>query len=190
MAGKPLPDQKLLLKLLRYDPDNGALHWRARTPEMFRAARNKSADAVCFTWNVKHAGTLALNGIDAEGYRRGGIAGSLYLAHRIIWKMVTGVDPDFIDHISGCRSENRWSNLRSVSRTDNNRNTARGKSNSSGCSGVSWNREEGKWVARITLGERRAFLGYFTDKGEAIRVRKAAKRQRGFHPNHGRKAVR
>ena len=37
---------------------------------------------------------------------------------------MTGADPIEVDHIDGNRSNNKWSNLRNGTRSDNQRNTA------------------------------------------------------------------
>ena len=47
------------------------------------------------------------------------------LAHRLVWKWVTGRDPQHtIDHINRSRQDNRWSNLRDVNHTVQNRNSS------------------------------------------------------------------
>jgi hypothetical protein len=44
----------------------------------------------------------------------------------------------------------------------------------SGCKGVNWNKNEKKWIVRITVEGLRKSLGYFKDKNEAIKIRKNA----------------
>lgn len=41
---------------------------------------------------------------------------------RIIWKLITGLDPDCIDHIDRNAQNNSWSNLRECSHSQNTRN--------------------------------------------------------------------
>jgi hypothetical protein len=45
-------------------------------------------------------------------------------AGRAAYVMMTGEQPDHIDHINGLPHDNRWCNLRSVTVTENNRNKA------------------------------------------------------------------
>lgn len=53
--------------------------------------------------------------IDASGYRRINISSVDWAEHRLIWKVVTGEDPQgVIDHINGIRDDNRFENLRDV----------------------------------------------------------------------------
>lgn len=42
-----------------------------------------------------------------------------YYAHRYIWWMMTGEWPDVVDHINEVKDDNRWCNLRSVTRQKN-----------------------------------------------------------------------
>lgn len=43
-------------------------------------------------------------------------------AHRVIWAMVTGEQPDTIDHRNGVKSDNRWINLRNGTQQENTQN--------------------------------------------------------------------
>lgn len=187
MAAKPLPDQALLLKLLRYEPETGKLYWRERTPDMFEAAR---PEEICAAFNTRYARREAGTHIDSYGYLQCKAGPHVHLVHRIIWKMVTGESPNEIDHINGCRADNRWSNLRSTSHQENSRNKAIEGRNSSGIMGVSFRIESGTWRSRIKVNGRDIWLGSFPTKEAAARTRKAAERRYGFHPNHGRKAAR
>jgi predicted XRE-type DNA-binding protein len=58
----------------------------------------------------------------------GGTKQRAYL-HRVIWKWMTGSDPEHtVDHINRDRFDNRWSNLRDVNLSEQNRNTSRNES--------------------------------------------------------------
>lgn len=96
------------------------------------------------------------------------------LAHRIIWAIVTGEWPDTIDHINGDRKDNRWLNLRSVAKADNNRNTAGWSRSKSGVKGVYPARAKGRWVAKITVDLKSRVLGTFNSKEEAVAAYNAA----------------
>jgi hypothetical protein len=189
MAVKPLPDQETLLKLLRYEPETGKLYWRERPVSMFRPG-NTSSEHNCKVWNAAHAGREAYpckNPRGSRGYVQANLLGSKYLKHRIIWKMMTGQDPIEVDHINGDKSDNRWMNLRAVGRRENSKNLCLHERNNSGCTGVFWNNQFSRWQASISANGRRMHLGLHTSKESAIIARKAAERDLGFHPNHGRK---
>lgn len=184
MAKRLLPDQALLLKLLRYEPETGELFWLERTPDIFPSQKN--ALRTCAAFNTRFAGKLATGSPDSYGYLQIKILGRLVLLHRLVWKMVTGYEPDEIDHINGRRSDNRFSNLRPASHAENCKNRAVESRNKSGVSGVTW--QSGKWRARMKVDGRDITLGSFAEKDDAIRARKSAEREYGFHPNHGRRA--
>ena len=57
--------------------------------------------------------------------------------------------------------------------------------NTSGVTGVSWNRKAGKWDAYIKVNGKRINLGYYVDKQDAIKTRRDAEIKHGFHENHG-----
>lgn len=180
-----LPTQEVLLSLMEYDPDTGSLLWKDRPLDLFKDGK-QSAHHNMAAWNAKCAGKPALNSL-RDGYLRGRLLGEFVYAHRVIWKMMTGDEPDLIDHINGIRSNNRWCNLRSIDARNNAMNSALRSDNTSGVVGVTWDpRFGGKWVAQIFVGQERIFLGQYDEIGDAVRARKAAERKHNFHPNHGR----
>lgn len=177
-APKPLPDTDYLRECFDYDPETGELKWRVRPLSHFPDQR------ACSTMNSRLAGTLAgsykLNAVEVN------IKGSIYKAHRLIWKMVYGVDPpQHIDHINGNTNDNRLDNLRCVSNAENLRNQSLRRDNTSGHVGVERVRT-GRWTASATRDGVAHRLGTFDTFEEAVAVRKAAERRLGFHPNHGR----
>lgn len=184
---KKLPSKEELNKLLRYEPDTGLLFWRRRTEEDgFVDVGRHSLAHTCAKWNGRFADKEALIKV-AHGYRCGRLNRDYVMAHRIIWKLVTDIDPIQVDHIDGDRSNNRWENLRNVTASENRRNTARRSNNTSGVVGVHWNKQIKKWSAVIVL--KTVYLGAFDSFDDAVAARKAAEVEYGFHPNHGREAV-
>lgn len=186
MASKALPPQDVLRQLLSYDPETGRLLWKERGPEWFTSGYH-SAETRAKQWNAKNAGKEAFSA-NTVGYRYGAIGNVNYLAHRVIWKLVTGHDPDQIDHISGDRSDNRWLNLRDVNETQNKRNMSIPSHNTSGAVGVSYDASRGRWSAYITLGNKKVSLGRHDSFEAALAARKCAEAGHGFHENHGRAA--
>jgi hypothetical protein len=172
---KPLPQQESLLAVLRYDGETGELTWLPRSDDML--PRNKS-------WNARHAGRPALAYIANGGYRCGFVFGGKYQAHRIIWKLAYGEEPQAIDHINGDKTDNRLANLRSVPQSENCRNKPRRADNTSGITGV--NRNKGRWIAQIKANGRRITLGRFDRLEDAAACRAAAEIAYGYHENHGR----
>lgn len=177
-----LPSQRALRELLDYDPETGSLTWRERGGHWFDTWASRDS------WNAKHAGKEAF-GIVARGYRCGRLLGHPVKAHRVIWKWMTGEDPEVVDHINGQRSDNRWANLRSVSLTENARNCSRPRNNRSGRVGIA-GRADGTWRAYIGTGKRQQMLGTFRTFEEAAAARARAERDLEYHSNHGREKER
>jgi len=146
----------LLLSLFSYDQETGAL------------TRKKDGRK---TWPT-----------NGQGYYNISVDGKRMLLHRLAWFYVHGAWPNQIDHINGDKTDNRITNLRSVSHTDNMRNRPRYKSNTSGVTGVHWREDRKCW--RAMLGHKR--LGHFKTKVEATLARKHAEEELGYHKNHGR----
>ena len=170
MARKALPAAEALRQLLQYDPESGALVWLPRP------------DHPAFT--TRWAGKLAFTAVE-RGYLQGRIFGELHYAHRIIWRMQTGEIPQDVDHINGVRSDNRWCNLRHVTRTANLKNRRLSSNNRSGVHGVNqtpWV----TWQAYIGHDGRSICLGSFASKDDAIGARRSAEAALGYHENHGR----
>jgi hypothetical protein len=181
-----LPDKDELWRLLNYDRKTGRLLWNKRTPEMFAITKGgRSLEHACNQWNSRWAGKEALTKVNI-GYHCGRLSYQYVLAHRVIWKMMTGEEAVEIDHIDGNRSNNAWDNLRSVRTSINRRNARLRSDNVSGCPGVFFNTQKGKWQSSIHLASGMIYLGSFDLKENAIAARKAAEKKYGFHPNHGR----
>ena len=53
--------------------------------------------------------------------------------------------------------------------------------NTSGCRGVTWSKEKGKWLAQLCFRGRCIHLGCFKDKAKAIEAREAGERKY-FYP--------
>ena len=64
-----------------------------------------------------------------------------------------------VDHINRIRDDNRWCNLRHVSRVCNIRNRDKFKNNTSGVTGVSWFDSRGTWRVRIAVDRKQMGLG-------------------------------
>jgi hypothetical protein len=176
----PLPSRQVLRAILSYDPSSGDLRWLERPLEMFGSLRAQRA------WNAKWAGKPAYYLIDGGGYANARMLGSRRRAHRVIWKWMTGEEPEIIDHINGVRSDNRWCNLRNTDQTGNMTNAARPKNNRSGSVGVWYCKRTSLWCAEIMHRGHKQWLGGFPEIESAIAARKGAEAELGFHPNHGR----
>ncbi len=175
-----LPSQDKLNAVLEYRSDTGKLYWKHRPDSFFKSA--KAAEA----WNRRHSGKEAMTSVAHNGYLYGTVLGVGYKAHRVIWVMIHGEQPEEVDHINGIRSDNRIENLRNVSRSQNSMNMKIRCDNSSGHIGVYYLKHRGTWLAGIKKEGVLTHLGTFYSKEDAIRARQAAEANQGFHENHGR----
>ena len=186
MTKKHLPTPDVLRQLLRYNAETGNLFWREASPCMFDDSAY-SAERKCKAWNGKYSGKIALNyECKVHRYKYGEIFGVKLYAHRVIIAMTTNKWPDEVDHINGNRGDNRLPNLRPVTRSENMKNSAMRSDNTSGTMGVYWDSARGKWSAEIYSDGKKAYLGRFSCKSEAIKKRLEAEKKMGFHKNHGR----
>lgn len=78
------------------------------------------------------------------------------------------------DHNNRNTFDNRMQNLRPATFSENARNTSLAKNNSSGITGVGWNKAINKWRARIQVDYNQIELGFFTNKTDAIIARLCA----------------
>ena len=96
--------------------------------------------------------------------RIGGIRHRIYM-HRVLAGSAPGQNVDHRDH---CTLNNQRQNLRTCSQIQNMGNCQMQSSNKSGFKGVSWNLENQKWVAQISMRPTgKKFLGRFLTAQEA-----------------------
>lgn len=178
----------VLREILSYDAETGDLTWKARSAHLFKdGVRGVSAESRARTWNARYSGRKTFVSKHPCGYLAGAVFGVSVLSHRVIWALVYGRFPENdIDHINGIRTDNRLSNLRAVSRSENLKNAKVRCTSRSGVIGVGWHSKNKKWRAYVNDGNRHVSLGYFHNKQDAIDARAAASVEYGFHPNHGR----
>lgn len=106
--------------------------------------------------------------VSDAGYILIGIEGTEYRAHRLAWLYMTGAWPiEQIDHRNRIRDDNRWKNLREATSGENKQNLGTRSNNTSGCTGVSWEKRTKKWAGYINVDGRRFNLGRFSDVEEA-----------------------
>ena len=163
--------------------DTGELVWKNRPLKHCKSERERKR------WNTLFAGKTAFGTLMSDGYRAGRIFDCAVHAHRVVWLLANGDWPvGQIDHINGDKSDNRLSNLREVTASENKKNIKLPSDNKSGVIGVCRKSNSSRWQAYISIKGKQVRLGFFATKEEAIAARKAAEIQYGYHPNHGRAA--
>lgn len=159
-----------------YIPETGNIYWKTQP----KYGKVKAGD---------EAGSPS-----KRGYIYIWLNGKSYRANRIAWCMAnpgqTLLDTDEVDHINHILADNRAVNLRKVTRKQNNQNASKRVDNSSGVTGVYWNRKISKWTAQIVAYKKHNFLGNHSALFDAVCARKSAEIRFGFHENHGSNPVR
>lgn len=171
----------VLKELLNYDTETGVLTWKERAEHWFNASRLHGAGSYAKMWNKKFSGKPAFTHVGSHGYLEGAIFNKLQLAHRVIWCLMTGDWPEYIDHVNGDRLDNRFENLRRVTNAANGRNTKRHRRSRAEVPGV---RQIANGTFQARLG--RAHIGTFRTYEEAVDARLKAQKAAGYHENHWR----
>lgn len=109
--------------------------------------------------------------VQEDGYTRITFESKQYLQHRIVWLMHGRTIPEGmeIDHIDHNRQNDRIENLRLVSAVVNCQNKGKYISNTSGVTGVSWDRKNLKWFVTIRVHKKNVFLGRLTNLMKRLR---------------------
>ncbi len=108
--------------------------------------------------------------VNGSGYKIVVVSGRKYLVHRIVWLLTYSEDPGDcqVDHINGDRIDNRPSNLRLCSHTQNCLNSVVMSRNKSGIKGVHFEAacKNRPWRAQYRCKR----LGQFATKEEAAQA--------------------
>lgn len=146
-------------ELFRYDPTTGDLRWAYKTQQ--------------------HKENQITGCPDRRGYKRTRVNKQLYLTHRLVWLWVHGAWPsECIDHINGDPSDNRITNLRSVTAAVNGENVRKAKSqNSVGLLGVRRTKRLSPFGATIMVRGKGIWLGSFATPEDAHAAYLSAKRR-------------
>lgn len=151
------------------------------TQEELKFALSYDEDSGVFTWVNPSSFSMAPG--DLAGRKKKGahipimVNKKRYMAHRLAWLYVYGEIDDsmVIDHINGDMSDNRISNLRVATSSQNAMNRKLCSINTSGYKGVSYHKQSGKWQASIKINSKQKFLGlYLSPESAHNAYRKAA----------------
>ena len=145
---------------LAYDAETGVLTWKADPG--YKKLTGKIAGRV-----------------NKRGYVELGFAGKRLQAHRVAWFLFHGEFTPIVDHRNGITSDNRISNLRAATLSENNMNS-RKRTGRSLPKGVYLDAREGVFRAQIRALGKRYCLGRFKDPEDAAAAyRSAAVRYHG-----------
>lgn len=91
--------------------------------------------------------------------------------HRLLLDAPAGLH---VDHRDGDGLNNRRSNIRLATIAQNQHNRGPATRNTSGCKGVTWDKQGKKWQAQIEVNRKNIYLGRFLDKLDAAKAYAAA----------------
>ena len=134
-------DASSISSILRQE--NGRLFWVS--------GRNAGLEAGC---KMKSDGRVRV--------RIGGRSGPLVFRYRLIWAIAYGHWPTGeVDHIDGDCTNDRLSNLRIATSSQNKRNIGVSSANKSGYKGVFRIEKLGKWAAQIRINKKSTHIGVY-----------------------------
>lgn len=181
-------DVEFIKECILYCPNTGDMRWKRRPESHFKSKRGHSI------WTARYEGkpvgclrtlksgytNLVFSLKMPDGKER------TILCHRAAWAIMTGDrPPKKVDHINRDATDNRWENLRDGTGSVNERNAYLSRANTSGVSGVSWNKQHRKWEAYVACKGKKINLGIHSDISDAARAVSAARKELGFSPDHG-----
>lgn len=146
---------------MHYDPETGVFKWKVRSDA--KADWNTR-------WSGKRAGSLFKN-----GYFYIGINHKDYLAHRLAWFYIHKEWPTVnVDHIDRNPQNNKIGNLRKATQSENLCNKPKRNDNTSGFKGVCLCQTTKRWMARISINQKKIWLGRFDTAELAFEAYKIA----------------
>jgi hypothetical protein len=129
---------------------------------------NSEAVAVVDDWRYEELRPFVWC-LHEKGYAYGWVNGKPMKMHRLVADVVPGQE---VDHKNGDKLDNRESNLRPATRSQNLANRDKREGCSSRFKGVCWDKRAGKWMAYAVVDGKQKFLGYFVydEEEEAART--------------------
>lgn len=125
-----------LKQLLSYNPDTGIFRWKVRRTRGHWGEPSSHQEIAGHVQN---------------GYLKINIGPQCFYAHRLAWFYVHGVWPERLDHVNWLRADNRLSNLREASQSQNCANRkvhSNNKLQLKGVQRIEW-RNSPAWRARL-----------------------------------------
>ena len=161
-------NKERLRNLLNYDPLTGTF-----TNALDRSHNSKAGEVVGYP--------------DSQGYLRAIVDGKQYRLHRLAWLHYYGSWPSGqIDHINCDKKDNRISNLREATHSENKRNMSLRVDNKSGHKGVYFDANSGRWRAQVKHHGKNYHAGsHATLDGAVEAARRLREELHGTFHNHG-----
>jgi hypothetical protein len=146
-------------------PKHGLMETHINTSDLERMAEYNG------TWRADWNDCTRSFYVKGHARRPDGKQTSVYL-HR--WILDITDRKKYVDHVNRDTLDNTRKNLNEVTPAENQQNKRKLRTNSSGHTGVSWDKQKGKWAARIIVNNQIKNLGLFKEINDAISARKDA----------------
>lgn len=145
---------------------------RELTPEMIQTIFEYNPDTGVVRWRVGRGKKIKAGDIAGSSHPKGYLQikydGVNYLYHRVAWACHYGSWPDgLIDHVNLDGTDNRISNLRQASFSENQYNKCAYRNSKTGLKGVTWYEPTQRYRAVIRFNKKQISLGYFRDIEDA-----------------------
>lgn len=158
--------QNKLKKFLKYDAMTGHFTWLIDRPKGIKAGDR--AGFLC-----KYRSRIVIS-----------IKSKAYQGHVLAFLYMKGYIPKIIDHKNCDPSDNRWSNLRKASPSQNCYNRKLASNSTSGFKGITFDKDANKWKVSVRKNYVDYFGGQYLDKNKAVRV--AIKLRNKLHGEYAR----
>jgi hypothetical protein len=106
--------------------------------------------------------------LTTKGYKRVSILGARMREHRAIYLWHHGFLPEIIDHINGCKTDNRIENLRRATNSQNLCNRGAPVTSTTGHKGITF--RKGKYDVKVMKNYTPHKIGRFKDLQDAIKA--------------------
>ena len=159
--------QQFLQECFEYNEQDGHLYWKERPQEHFafknaytRFMNNSVGKQASYRHTSNKYFIVPMQLKISENITKT----VKFSEHRLIWLLLTGENPEIIDHIDKNPLNNKIENLRNVSQFENRHNTL-------GISGVTYKKENNAYIAQILDKQgKKLYLGSFDTEIEALKV--------------------
>ena len=165
--------RSLLDKCPSFHPSRAAKA-QNRTPRLIPLTRGQFTSVDAKDYPVLSQHTWFAEGTDKNYYAVRKENGKSIKMHR---QITNAPDHLVVDHIDHNGLNNRRSNLRLATFTQNCQNQRRLSHKTSKYKGVHWNKRQKKWAAQIHCNNKKYYLGYFSNEIEAAHAYDQAARK-------------